>query len=109
MLKTLLPWLLNAIPMGGYRTFIISALLVITGGGMLGAALIGWLPLDAVAPLALATFLLGLQGFFGRAAISALENQLGLAIALIVQTRDQTKPSIPVANENSVTRKFITY
>ncbi|EIJ33348.1 hypothetical protein [Thiothrix nivea] len=98
MIKAFLPWLIRAIPMGGYRTYIISILLVLVGAGMIAAAFVGILPFDIAGSVAATTILLGLQGFFGRAATAELEDQLSLALAVIVDTRDKVKawPEVPL-------------
>lgn len=103
MLKTFLPWLIRTIPMGGYRTFIISILLVLVGTGMFAAAFFGWLPPDVAIGVAATTILLGLQGFFGRAATAELESQLSLALAIIVDTHKKVNTNTPAIPEIPLT------
>ncbi len=90
-MKDFLPPLINSVPGGGYRTFIISLMLVAVGIGMGFAALNDALPADLATPMAITTILLGLQGFFGRAAVAAMEKQLETALFFIIDTRWQAE------------------
>ena len=100
MFKSLFPWLIRVIPMGGHRTFIVSFLLFLAGVGMFIAAFLGFLPAEVATTSGATAILMGMQGFFGRAATTELENQLGLTLAIVVDTRDKVKqvsvPELPL-------------
>ena len=85
-MKFLTP-LIDSIPGGGYRTFIISLLLVIVGLGIGFTAISDTLPADIATPIAITTILVGLQGLFGRAATVNLEKQLEAALIFIIDTQ----------------------